>query len=118
MYLQRFQGTGAQFQVSTDGGAQPRFRGDGKELFYIGLDGKLMAVPIALPQGGETPEPGTPVALFQTRIAGGPILAPGPVRHQYAVTKDGQRFLINVGTAEAVSLPINVILGWPPQETP
>jgi len=108
-------GPEAKFQVSTDGGAQPRFRGDGKELFYIGLDGKLMAVPIALPKGGETPALGTPVALFQTRIAGGPIPAPGPVRHQYAVAKDGKRFLINVGPAEVVSLPINVILGWTPQ---
>jgi hypothetical protein len=103
--------------VSTDGGAQPRFRGDGKELFYVGLDGKLMAVSIVLPAAEESPVLGTPVPLFQTRIAGGPIIAPGPVRHQYAVTNDGQRFLVNVGTEEGVSLPINVIVGWPAHGT-
>jgi Tol biopolymer transport system component len=118
VYLQAFPGPGGKFQVSKDGGAQPRFRADGRELFYIGLDGKLMAVPIALKEAGSAPDLGTPLALFQTRIAGGPILAPGPVRHQYAVAKDGQRFLINVVTEEAVSSPINLILNWKPQETP
>jgi serine/threonine protein kinase len=113
VYVQRFEGTGTQFQVSTSGGAQPRFRGDGKELFYISLDGKLMAVPISLPDGDGNPGLGTPVPLFQTKIAGGPILTPGPVRHQYAVTKDGQRFLLNVGAGEGSSAPIEIILGWP-----
>jgi Tol biopolymer transport system component len=118
VYLQAFPGPGGKFQVSRDGGAQPRFRADGRELFYIGLDAKLIAVPIALKDGGETPDLGTPVALFQTRIAGGPILTPGPVRHQYAVARDGQRFLINVVTEEAVSAPIDLIVNWKPQETP
>ena len=114
VYLQAFPGPGGKFQVSKDGGAQPRFRADGQELFYIGLDAKLMAVPIALTEGGETPDLGTPVALFQTRIAGGPILAPGPLRHQYAVARDGQRFLINVVTEEAVTSPITLVLHWKP----
>jgi hypothetical protein len=113
VYLQAFPGPGGKFQVSTDGGAQPRFRADGQELFYIGLDAKLMAVPIALTEGGE-PDLGAPVALFQTRIAGGPILVPGPLRHQYAVARDGQRFLINVVTEEAVTSPITLVLHWKP----
>jgi Tol biopolymer transport system component len=114
VYLQEFPGPGGKFQVSKDGGVQPRFREDGRELFYVGLDGKLMAVPIALKERGEAPDLGAPVALFQTRIAGGPILAPGPVRHQYAVARDGQRFLVNVATEESGAAPINLILNWKP----
>jgi serine/threonine protein kinase len=116
IYLRAFPGPGEKFQITTDGGAQPRFRADGRELFFIGLDGKLMAVSIGLKEGRDTPDLGTPVALFQTRIWGGPILAPGPVRHQYAVAPDGQRFLINVVTEEAVSSPISLILNWKPRE--
>jgi serine/threonine protein kinase len=118
VYLQAFPGPGGKFQVSTEGGAQPRFRADGRELFYVDLDQKLMAVALSFPEGGETPSLGTPVALFQTRIAGGPILAPGPLRHQYAVTKDGQRFLINTVTEEAMSSPIHLIIHWKPQASP
>jgi serine/threonine protein kinase len=118
VYLQAFPGPGGKVQISKEGGAQPRFRADGRELFYIDLDRKLMAVPISYTEGGETPDFGIPVPLFQTRIAGGPILAPGPLRHQYAVTKDGQRFLINTVTEEAMSSPIHLILNWKPQHSP
>jgi hypothetical protein len=114
VYVQAFPGPGAKFLVSTEGGAQPRWRADGRELFYIGLDGKLMAAPITAAEGGQRFEAGTPVPLFQTRIAGGPILATGPMRHQYAVAPDGQKFLINVATEEAVDSPITLILNWRP----
>ncbi len=114
VYVQAFPGPGAKSLVSTEGGAQPRWRADGRELFYVGLDGKLMAVPITRAEGGERLEAGTPVALFETRIAGGPILATGPLRHQYAVAPDGKKFLINVATEEAVTLPITLILDWKP----
>jgi hypothetical protein len=112
VYLQAFPGPGAKLSVSTNGGAQPRFRADGRELFYIGLDSRLMAVPITWTESGKTPELGTPVALFETRVVGGPVNAPGPTRHQYAVSRDGGRFLINVETEEAEASPINLILNW------
>jgi hypothetical protein len=57
-----------QWQVSTAGGNFPRWRADGKELYYIGPDGQLMAAPIAY--AGATLDPGAPVALFQTHIFG------------------------------------------------
>jgi Tol biopolymer transport system component len=60
---------GGQWQVSTSGGIGPRWRADGKELYYIAPDAKLMAVSITA--SGATIAPGTPVALFQTRIYGG-----------------------------------------------
>jgi Tol biopolymer transport system component len=100
---------GGQWQVSTAGGIQPRWRRDGKELYYIAPDGKLMAAPIVV--NGATLEPGAPVALFQTRIWGGGTDA--YYREQYDVASDG-RFLINVTTGEATASPITLILNWAP----
>ena len=88
-------------RVSTDGGTQIRWRGDGGELYYIGLDAKLMAVSIRLGARGDAVDAGTPAALFQTRIASGAAL--NPRRQQYAVSADGQRFLINSSLQDAVT---------------
>jgi Tol biopolymer transport system component len=96
-----------EWQVSTTGGAYPRWRSDGKELYYIAPDGKLMAVPITVK--GETLDPGTPVPLFQTRILGGGAdITNGP---QYDVSREG-RFLVNTVLDEAA--PITLIQNWSP----
>ena len=112
IYVRRFpaQPGGEWRQVSTSGGSQPRWRLDGKELYYIAPDGKLMAVPITLK--GTALEPGTPEALFQTRIVGGGAnnLA---FRQQYDVGPDG-RFLINVTTEDTVTAPITLLQNWKP----
>ena len=102
-------GAGGQWQVSTSGGMHPRWRADGKEMYYIAPDGKLMAAPIAA--SGATIEPGTPVALFQTRILGGGTDA--TVGMQYDVTGDG-RFLINTVLADDAS-PITLLQNWAPE---
>jgi serine/threonine protein kinase len=109
IYLQPFPGPGAKTLVSTSGGAQVRWRRDGKELFYIALDERLMAVPIGLPSSGETVEIGTPVSLFRTHI-GGAVLSPLP--QQYVVDAEGRRFLMNVVSQESTAPPITVILNW------
>ena len=70
IYAQAFPGPGGRKQISADGGAQVRWRNDGKELFYIGLDGRLMAVPIRLAPEGQPIEVGAPVPLFATRVGG------------------------------------------------
>src|SRR5207247_1060925 len=93
IYVQPFPGPGGKFQVSTNGGAQPRWRLDGKELFYIGLDAALIAAPIRLDSIHQTAEVGAPSALFRTRIPGGAVH--GPQEWQYAVSVKGDRFLIN-----------------------
>ena len=98
---------GGQWQVSTAGGIYPRWRPDGKELYYIGPGGQMMAAPITAT--GTTLEPGTPVALFDTRIYGGG--ADNQQGRQYDVTRDG-RFLINVTTDEATASPITLISNW------
>src|SRR5262249_46270521 len=106
IYVQPFPGPGNKARISTDGGAQVHWRKDGKELFYIALDGRLMAVPIHL--ATDTIEAGAPVPLFATHM--GPALS-FPNRQQYDVSPDGQRFLMNTIIEEAPS-PITVILNW------
>ena len=80
--MQPFPGPGPKTLVSTGGGAQVRWRRDGKELFYIALDERLMVVPIRLPSGGETVEVEKPVPLFVTHV-GGAVQSPLP--QQYVV---------------------------------
>jgi DNA-binding winged helix-turn-helix (wHTH) protein/Tol biopolymer transport system component len=87
-YVGRFPGPGRRIQISNHGGAQARWRADGKELFYITKDKKLMAV--AIDTSHDEPVAGVPHVLFQTRI-----IAPRIVLFQYAVSPDGSRFLIN-----------------------
>jgi Tol biopolymer transport system component len=114
IYVRPFSGTssgaagGGQQQVSTSGGISPRWRADGKELYYIALDSKLMATPIAA--SGATINPGTPVALFQTRIYGGGTAT--ITGTNYDVSSDG-RFLVNTALEEAGS-PITLLQNWAP----
>lgn len=95
-----------QWLVSTAGGIHPRWRHDGKELYYIGPDGEMMAAPITAT--GAALEPGTPVMLFQTRIVGGGV----DFGRQYDVARDG-RFLINTVLDDTAS-PITILQNWNP----
>jgi Tol biopolymer transport system component len=86
--------------ISLDGGDKPRWSRDGKELYYIATDGKMMAVPI---KGGAAFAPGTPIPLFDTRVTG---FMP------FDVAPDG-RFLINTLPADATSRSsITVVVNW------
>jgi serine/threonine protein kinase len=110
VYIRPFPGPGGQWPVSTSGGAYPRWSSDGKELYYLDPTGKLMAAPIAAK--ADSPEVGTPVVLFQTRILGGGVNTVGR-NHQYDVAPNG-RFLINVLTDEAAISPLTILLNWKP----
>jgi len=109
--VQTFPEPTGKWQISSGGGVQPRWRADGKELYFIAPDGKLMAAPVMISNSAF--EPGTPVALFQTRIvmvgAGGTLIHP-----QYTVSADG-RFLINQPVEESTATPITLILNWKPR---
>src|SRR5262249_9382222 len=84
VYVQSFPiSIGTKRQISTIGGDQPTWRHDQKELFYLGADGKMMAVPVKM---NGTFEPGEPVALFQTHFGYNPIAA--SERAQYTVSAD------------------------------
>ena len=106
VFVQSFPERRGRTQISTGGGAQIRWSGDGKEIFYVAPDGKMMAASIAF--GGASPEVKLPVPLFQTHLATGTnVLGFKP---QYAVSRDG-RFLLNTAI-ESASAPIVVSVNW------
>jgi hypothetical protein len=84
----------------------PRWRPDGKELFYISPDQKLMAIPV---KAGVAFEGGTPAALFDTAMRLGPG---GATRNLYQPAADGQRFLMNLPPEGAKAPPITVVINW------
>lgn len=102
VYVQSFPPSGGKWQLSTTGGAQPHWRADGKELFYMTPDRKLMAVDVNSQQSFGV---GAPKLLFQTTVAR--YEAP----NRYAVSRDGQRFLVN-SAVEEVSHTMTVVLNW------
>jgi serine/threonine protein kinase/Tol biopolymer transport system component len=113
IYVQPFPGPGAKFQISANGGAQPRWNKNGKEIFYVSLDSKMMAAPVKLSPDGHLLEMGTPAALFPVHIAGGALQ--GINRQQYAVSSDGQRFLVNLAANEGAASPVTLIYNWKPK---
>lgn len=96
---------GDKLRISTNGGTQPKWRGDGQELFYVATDGQMMSV--AVKTSGAAFESSAPKALFKTRMLAGSRLF-----HDYDVTADGQRFLIGTMIGESSALPPTVILNW------
>ena len=106
IYVTTFPAPRGKWQVSVGGGEQPRWRGDGRELFYLSPDSKVMAVPVTT---GANFDSGTPMALFQATPR-----QPIPIYDLfvYDVSRDGQRFLIITPVKEAETAPMSVILNW------
>jgi Tol biopolymer transport system component len=106
IYVSPFPSVNGKWQVSSAGGQEPRWRQDGKELFYLSADGKMMAVPVT---AGASFAAGSPVALFQTHRR-------QPVSSldvsSYDVSGDGQRFLIDTKVDEASAAPLSILLNW------
>jgi dipeptidyl aminopeptidase/acylaminoacyl peptidase len=112
VYIQRFPGPGGKSQASINGGVDPRWARDGRELFYVAPDGKLMAVAIHVDADGRAVNAGPRTALFPTRFATGSSVTLGfNARPQYAVAPDG-RFLMNVTADDNVPSPISIVLNW------
>jgi len=103
IYVRSFPGPGGKWQVSTSGGVDPRWRSDGKELFYRALDQKLMAVEI---QVAASFQAGIPRPLFPGRTQ------PGTARNKYLSTADGQRFLFVAPLGRESMVPTTVVLNW------
>ena len=106
IYVQPFPATGAKWQISTAGGTQPRWRRDGRELFYLSLDRKIMASDVA---AGASFQPGSPKTLFQTNVT----CCAGIGTDEFVPAPDGQRFLISTLKSDSESAPpISILLGW------
>jgi eukaryotic-like serine/threonine-protein kinase len=106
VYVSPFPSSNSKWQVSRGGGEEPRWRRDGKELFYLSGDGKMIAVPV---KTGSTFEAGPPVTLFQTHTRQ-PISSMD--LFSYDVTVDGQKFLINTRLDTSNVAPLSIILNW------
>jgi hypothetical protein len=106
VYVTSFPEAHGKWQISVGGGEQPRWRGDGKELFYLSSDGHVMATPVST---GASFNAGAPVALFQANPR-------QPVSYldifAYDVTRDGQKFLINTDVKPTERIPMTVVLNW------
>jgi Tol biopolymer transport system component len=111
VYVQTFPASGPKWQISTAGGDFPRWRRDGKGLYFIAADQKLMEIPVKTGSGSSAAfEPGVPQPLF--RIEPLSTAVTGAIPYQPA--SDGQRFLVNVqaGGEGAQAPPISVVLNW------
>jgi hypothetical protein len=75
----------------------------------------MMVAPVKLSPNGQSMETGTPVVLFPVRIAGGPVSA--VFKQQYAVSSDGQRFLVYLEASEGATSQITLIMNWHPKAT-
>jgi Tol biopolymer transport system component len=107
IYVQRFLTPSRKWQVSTAGGSRPHWRADGRELFYLGLDNQLYAVPVTL---GTTPTFGAPVALFSVQLTS--TLQGATQFDGINVTPDGQRFLVTLQTENTTDNPVTVKVNW------
>ena len=113
VYVQPFPSADNELRISTAGGMQPRWRGDGKELFYQASDGKLMAVALTLSPGPKPSlKPAEPVVLFDGHF---PIQTQG--YFNYDVTADGKRFLVTGNPSATAStgtavVPLTVRVNW------
>jgi Tol biopolymer transport system component len=102
VYVAPFSGPGGKWQISTAGGDYPSWRSDGKEIFYLAPDSKLMAA--GVDGQGSGFEVGDVRPLFETRLQSG--------NFPYAVSADGQQFLMNIQMAQTSSDPITVVVNW------
>jgi eukaryotic-like serine/threonine-protein kinase len=107
VYVQPASGQGERRRVSVAGGTTPRWRGDGRELYYLSPDKSIVAVAVS---GGDHLEFGAPTPLFKN-----PAIvwkASGNIAGSYDASPDGQTFVVNTVAADAPVEPIQVVLNW------
>jgi eukaryotic-like serine/threonine-protein kinase len=108
IYVQPYPPTGAKWRISSAGGSWPRWRRDGRELYYLQPDLKLMAAEMTADGGGKSIRSGPARALFTSSMRR--VINSG---REYDVAADGSRFLINETLGEAVASPVHLLLGLP-----
>ena len=105
VFVQPFPPTGAKWQVSKENGQQPQWQQDGKQLYYLAADRKIVSVNVVTTNGAFAT--GAARALVDARVAGGERTGQGC---QYAVSKDGTRFLVSTAIDDVI--PATVMLNW------
>jgi eukaryotic-like serine/threonine-protein kinase len=111
VYVQPFPDPGTPRQVSLGGGTQPRWSPDGRELFYVAPDGRLMSVAVRPTPTAHALDTEAPKEMFRTRLATGANIPPAVAsKPQYAVAADG-RFLMNVAIEGTEGPPLTVSIG-------
>ena len=105
VFVVPFPPTGERWQVSTAGGVQPLWRGDGRELFYLEPNGDLMSVDV---KAARTFVVGPPRVLFRTGLGN-----PSSLVEEYGVTADGQRFLLRLPAPGSRPPELKLVLDWP-----
>ena len=108
VYVRPFHAAGPEYPVSRSGGTQPVWNDDGRELFFLAPDGTLMSASISTAKGFEA---AVPKPMFRTEAALTGV-ASADSRRQYAVAKDGKRFLFKVAEQRRSSVLINVFVNW------
>jgi eukaryotic-like serine/threonine-protein kinase len=106
VYVAAFADPGVKRQISSGGGVLPRWRGDGKELYFLAPDDTLMAATVASTESTFDVTGIRP--LFKTRRK----LLQNATGYPYAVSTDGTRFLINTTPEQQASEPLTVVLNW------
>jgi Tol biopolymer transport system component len=106
VYVQPFPGNGRKQIVSSGGGVEPRWRADGRELFYVSADRRLMMVPTTI---GPVFDAKKPTTLFEMNVRDVQF----PFIKRYEVTPDGQRFVVQELTTRRSPLPLTVVVNWP-----
>ena len=109
VYVRPFPKAEGEWKISISGGEQPRWSGNGKELFFLAANGKMTVVRVKAAPG---PKPffdaGTPEPLFDAHMVASQISR----EFQYDVTADGKRFLINTNVAASSTAPLTVMVNW------
>jgi serine/threonine protein kinase/Tol biopolymer transport system component len=106
VYVAAFPGPGVKRQISSGGGVLPRWRGDGKELYFLAPDNTLIAATVVSTESTLDVTGIRP--LFKTRRK----LLQNGTGYPYAVAADGMRFLINTTPEQEASEPLTVVLNW------
>ena len=101
VYVQSFPEPHEKVQISTRGGVSPRWAPSGRELYFLSIERRLIAVQVAM---SDPLHVGTPTPLFDAAVGLG--------ENRYVASHDGKRFLLNVGTAEGTSAPLVMVLNW------
>jgi Tol biopolymer transport system component len=104
IYVTTFPGAAGKWQISRGGGTEPRWRADGKEIFYLAPGGMLTAVPVSV---ADTFSSGTPASLFQFH---GRAPVSSTDTFSYDVTRDGKRFLVNRYVKPESITPLTIVL--------